>query len=111
GGPGGAYGYAGDGGFGEGGGPLEGAISSLKVPLAGPLSVSITGAAGGLGYDGSYGSLHGTVPLFTGPLHSWWLLDARGSISEQGKPFTNIGVVRRTYFAPMNADVGLGVFY
>ena len=111
GGPGGAYGYAGDGGFGEGGGPIEGAISSLKVPLAGPLSVSLSGVSRGLGYDGSYGSIHGTVPLFNGPLHSWWMIDARGSLSEQGRPFANLGVVRRSYFAPMNADVGLGIFY
>lgn len=116
GGPGGAYGYAGDGGYsgygdGYGAGPLEGAISSLKVPLMGPLSVSLNGNTRGLGFNGSYGSIQGTAPLFTDPLCGWWLIDARGSISEQGRPFANLGVVRRSYFAPMNADVGLGVFY
>jgi hypothetical protein len=91
-------------GFGNG-------VSTMHVPLPGTLSLSGHGAFGGLGYEGSYASLHGTVPVWTDPMHGWWLIDARASVSHNGLPFTNVGIIRRNYFAPMCADIGVGVFY
>ena len=92
-------------------GPAASGSSVLTLPFAGPVNVSATGAAGGLGYEGSYFSAGGTFPLGSDPLRGWWFIDAQAHVSEDGLPFTNVGLVRRTHFEPMGADFGLGVFY
>jgi len=84
---------------------------ATHVPLLGRTMFSLNGAVDGLGYEGSYASAATTIPLGTDSLHGWWLIDGRASISQNGGPFTNIGLVRRTHFEPMHADFGVGLFY
>lgn len=114
-GDGGAMGYGGQ-VYGAGAGYYGGYGASsgagmAHVPLLGRTMFSVNGAIDGLGYEGSYVSMSTTAPLGNDSLYGWWLFDGRASISQNGGFFTNLGLVRRTHFTPMNADFGFGLFY
>ncbi len=118
------YGGYGPGGYGPGGpgvgadagyygsyGPQQ-AGGATHLPYLGNSIFSVNGAIDGLGYHGSYVSGQSTFAIGgMDPLHGWWLIDARVNVSQQGMPFTNLGLVRRTHFRPLDADFGVGVYY
>lgn len=88
------------------------ASGGASSPHLGNTSFTINGAVEGLGYQGSYFSVQSTFPIGgMDPLHGWWLIDARINVSERGLPFTNVGLVRRTHFRPLEADFGIGVYH
>lgn len=80
----------------------------MSLPGAQRIWGGFVGADRGLGYQGSYFSLGGFVPLTTDVMDGTWFLDGRGHVStEQGQFFSNLGFGRRTYFDPFMSIIGI----
>jgi len=68
-----------------------------------------TGADRGLGYDGSFYTLGGFVPLVEDGWGGIWNVDTRNSLSDYGGFFANLGAVRKQFVG--GAVAGLGVYW
>jgi hypothetical protein len=71
--------------------------------------LSATGADRGLGYDGSFYTLGGFVPLIEDGWGGVWNVDTRNSLSDYGGYFSNLGAVRKQFLG--GAVAGLGVYW
>lgn len=67
------------------------------LPLPMPVHFWVTGnwADRGLGFQGSYLTVGGLVPVATDPWGGTWFTESRGHLSEEGNFFGNIGFGRR----------------
>ena len=75
----------------------------------GYLYLGATGADRGLGYEGSFYTLGGFVPLVEDGWGGVWNVDTRNSLSDYGGFFSNLGAVRKQFIG--GAIAGLGVYW
>jgi hypothetical protein len=68
-----------------------------------------TGADRGLGYDGSFYTLGGFIPLVEDGWGGVWNVDTRNSLSDFGGYFSNLGAVRKQFVG--GAVTGLGIYW
>jgi len=73
------------------------------------LYLSATGADRGLGYEGSFYTIGGFVPLVEDGWGGVWNVDTRNSLSDYGGYFSNLGAVRKQFLG--GAIAGLGVYW
>jgi hypothetical protein len=94
------------------GGVLGSAIRGLQTLNAegpGLLYYGINAADRGLGYNGSYMTLGGFIPMAEDDLGGFWAADLRGHLSEYGGFFSNVGAVRKQFVG--GTLLGIGVYW
>ena len=69
----------------------------------------VNGADRGLGYNGSYMTLGGFIPMAEDDLGGFWAADLRGHLSEYGGFFSNGGAVRKQFIG--GTLLGVGVYW
>ena len=69
----------------------------------------VNGADRGLGYNGSYMTLGGFIPMAEDDLGGFWAADLRGHLSEYGGFFSNVGAVRKQFIG--GTLLGVGVYW
>ncbi len=69
----------------------------------------VNAADRGLGYQGSYMTAGGFIPVVEDDLGGYWSADMRGHLSEYGGFFSNVGAVRKQFIG--GTLLGVGVFW
>ncbi|QGJ69208.1 Hypothetical protein PBC10988_8760 [Planctomycetales bacterium 10988] len=95
--------------------PIENTPGTYQASLAGPyrsqLFVRANGAENGIGYEGSYGTLGGTLPVTKGPLGAYWLAQGNVHLSENGGFFSNVGFGPRIRMEQWDSVFGISMWY
>ncbi|MGB8852791.1 MAG: hypothetical protein WCC69_04415 [Pirellulales bacterium] len=86
-----------------------GRIGVLDGTNPGWLYYGINAADRGLGYNGSYMTLGGFIPMAEDDLGGFWAADLRGHLSEYGGFFSNVGAVRKQFLG--GTLLGIGVYW
>jgi hypothetical protein len=86
-----------------------GQIGVLDGSNPGWLYYGINAADRGLGYNGSYMTLGGFIPMAEDDLGGFWAADLRGHLSEYGGFFSNVGAVRKQFLG--GTLLGIGVYW
>jgi hypothetical protein len=86
-----------------------GRIGVLDGSNPGWLYYGINAADRGLGYNGSYMTLGGFIPMAEDDLGGFWAADLRGHLSEYGGFFSNVGAVRKQFLG--GTLLGIGVYW
>ncbi len=86
-----------------------GQIGVLDGTNPGWLYYGINAADRGLGYNGSYMTLGGFIPMAEDDLGGFWAADLRGHLSEYGGFFSNVGAVRKQFLG--GTLLGIGVYW
>ncbi|NBX29715.1 hypothetical protein EBR04_04575, partial [bacterium] len=86
-----------------------GRIGVLDGSNPGWLYYGINAADRGLGYNGSYMTLGGFIPMAEDDLGGFWAADLRGHLSEFGGFFSNVGAVRKQFVG--GTLLGVGVYW
>jgi len=86
-----------------------GRIGLLDGTNPGWLYYGINAADRGLGYNGSYMTLGGFIPMSEDDLGGFWAADLRGHLSEYGGFFSNVGAVRKQFLG--GTLLGIGVYW
>jgi len=86
-----------------------GRLGVLDGTNPGWLYYGINAADRGLGYNGSYMTLGGFIPMAEDDLGGFWAADLRGHLSEFGGFFSNVGAVRKQFIG--GTLLGIGVYW
>ena len=86
-----------------------GRIGVLDGTNPGWLYYGVNAADRGLGYNGSYMTLGGFIPMAEDDLGGFWAADLRGHLSEYGGFFSNVGAVRKQFLG--GTLLGIGVYW
>ncbi len=81
----------------------------LNANGPGYLYYGLNAADRGLGYNGSYMTLGGFIPMAEDDLGGFWAADLRGHLSEYGGFFSNVGAVRKQFIG--GTLLGVGVYW
>lgn len=81
------------------------------LPSLGQVWVTGSGADRGLGYEGSYATVGGLMPLKQGIIDEWYYIEGQAHYSENGNFFSNIGGGVRWYDPVLDFVVGVSGFY
>ena len=84
-------------------------FQQLNANGPGYLYYGINAADRGLGYNGSYMTLGGFIPMAEDDLGGFWAADLRGHLSEYGGFFSNVGAVRKQFLG--GTLLGIGVYW
>ena len=86
-----------------------GRLGVLDGTNPGWLYYGVNAADRGLGYNGSYMTLGGFIPMAEDDLGGFWAADLRGHLSEFGGFFSNVGAVRKQFIG--GTLLGVGVYW
>jgi hypothetical protein len=86
-----------------------GRVGVLDGTNPGWLYYGVNAADRGLGYNGSYMTLGGFIPMAEDDLGGFWAADLRGHLSEYGGFFSNVGAVRKQFLG--GTLLGIGVYW
>jgi hypothetical protein len=84
-------------------------FSELNATGPGWFYYGLNAADRGLGYNGSYMTLGGFIPMSEDDLGGFWAADLRGHLSEYGGFFSNVGAVRKQFLG--GTLLGIGVYW
>ncbi|MEK6238553.1 MAG: hypothetical protein N2C14_27860, partial [Planctomycetales bacterium] len=91
---------------GEAMGAVESFSTSLGSVFGGMFHAGATVQGDGVGYEGSYYTVGGGIPLYQGPLGTYWMMQGRAHLSDEGKFFGNIGFGPRIYLKDLKGTFG-----
>ena len=84
-------------------------FANLDANGPGWLYYGVNAADRGLGYNGSYMTLGGFIPVSEDDLGGFWSADLRSHLSVHGGFFSNVGMVRKQFLG--GTLLGLGVYW
>ena len=84
-------------------------LQQLNANGPGYFYYGINAADRGLGYNGSYMTLGGFIPMAEDDLGGFWAADLRGHLSTYGGFFSNVGMVRKQFLG--GTLLGVGVYW
>jgi hypothetical protein len=92
--------------------PSQGMGAALpNGALDGPLWLRYTPTTDGLGFDNSYTTLGGLLPLWNASGDGIWFTQAQGHVSSEGRLFANLGFGGRIYEHGIRRTFGLSAWF